>query len=78
MMDTPMTLSMKDPDGDCKVIQQRNFDKSEVTLGVHCSPNGEMKYQIQWMKEKLQDWADKSSAEHMDQVNIAVALSTTI
>ena len=79
--DIPSNLSVKDSNGTRQTIKRiiRNkYDKSEVTLGLHCKQNGDMEHQINRMKAKSQDWGDKITAGHMARVNVAIAFTTTI
>mmetsp|Transcript_5909 Transcript_5909/g.9058 ORF Transcript_5909/g.9058 Transcript_5909/m.9058 type:complete len:1660 (+) Transcript_5909:3576-8555(+) len=76
--DIPYELTVKDMDGKRQIIQRKEYDESEVTLGIHGSPTGDMKHQVQRMKRQSKDWADKITAGHMDRVNVAIALKTTV
>lgn len=77
-IDLPYELTVIDTNGIRQIIKRKEYNKSKETLGVHCTPNGNMKHQIERMVEQSQDWADKISCGHMNRANIAIALRTTI
>ena len=56
---------------------QREHDDPDITLGVHCTPNGNMKNQVKQMHSDARDWADKLAVGQQDRASACVALTTT-
>ena len=59
-------------------MQRKEHNDPEITLGVHCTPDGSMNNQFQQMHNDAKDWADKITAGHMDQASAHIALTATI
>lgn len=71
---SPGILTVRDSEGQRKIIARKEPHESEVTLGVHCSPDGNMQHQAERMLAQSTSWGDKISAGKLHRI----ALRTTI
>lgn len=76
--DTNLHLTVLNSQGSRELIQHREYNDPEITLGVYCTPDGSMTNQFTQMYKDTQDWADKITAGHMDHSTAYIALTTTI
>ena len=74
----PAQLTVKNSEGTRQQIKRLALHQSEVTLGVHCSPFGCMKRQVEKMTEQSKDWGCMMRAGHLDRQNTHIALDRTL
>ena len=76
--ETPATLYVKDCDGIVKSLTRLPVEDAQRTLGVRLAPDGNNKAQFEYMRDKVQDWADKIRTGHLPRHLTWQSLVTTI
>ena len=75
---TPASISVKDSDGQTKVLQRLSSNEARRTLGVRLAPDGNNESEFEELKDKACLWADAVRSGHLPRRLVWESLNTTV
>jgi hypothetical protein len=78
ILETPASLSVKDHNRVCHVLDQLSVTGAHKLVGVFTCPSGLMSLEVEYLCGIVEDWRDKMRSGHLSQPDSWVALTMRI
>lgn len=72
------TLRLKGSDGEDKKLQQLDPNESFFTLGIWQSPSGNESKQVEYLRNKIMEWGNKTTINKLTWIQSRIAAQATI
>lgn len=76
--ETPASISVRDSDGNVKVLSRLSTSEAQRTLGVRLAPDGNNIAEFEELLEKARTWADAIRAGHLPRNLVWESMNTTV
>ena len=77
-VESPATLKIRDCTGTMKILERLEMHEARRTLGVRLAPDGNNKAEVAFLRQRVNEWADRIRTGHLPRRLVWESMHTTI